>query len=179
MVDVAFDLSHFRSCSKECFTWEHHPESILQLRFTTTVEIRPLQRYTWSQGFREFEIKMNGGDTNLNYDHFPLNLFLIDRTPTGFVYMSTVDRHIELHSQPSDFTHYTGGSTLTRTYSHMRSWKSEKINLDLMFWFDVDEQIKNDHFCIFLVHNWNLEESLHENWFAIECVSGSRLGSVK
>ena len=31
-----------------------------------------------------------------------------------------------------------------------------------MIWFDVDEQIKNDHFCIFLVHNWNLKESVHE-----------------
>ena len=31
-----------------------------------------------------------------------------------------------------------------------------------MFWFDVDEQIKNDHFCIFLLHNWNLKSSVHE-----------------
>ena len=46
--------------------------------------------------------------------------------------------------------------------SHTRSWKSEKINLNFMFWFEVDEHFKNDHFFIFLLHNWNLKESVHE-----------------
>lgn len=97
-----------------------------------------------------------------NYDHFRLNLFLIDRTPTGLVHMSTLDRHIELHGQPSDLTLSTGVSTLTsRVFTHeiMKIWK---INLDLMFWFDVGEQVKNDHFCIFLLHTWNLKGSVHE-----------------
>ena len=31
-----------------------------------------------------------------------------------------------------------------------------------MFWFEVDEHFKNDHFFIFLLHNWNLKESVHE-----------------
>ena len=41
-INIIFDLDHFRSRSKKFSTPENHPESFLQLRFTITVEIRPL-----------------------------------------------------------------------------------------------------------------------------------------
>ena len=40
--EIIFDLNNSRSCSTQCFTSENHPRSISQLKFTITVEIRPL-----------------------------------------------------------------------------------------------------------------------------------------
>ena len=61
-IDVDFDLSHYRSCSKERLTLEHHPESILRLRFTITVEIWPL--YLNSRILRIWNKKIPGVVTN-------------------------------------------------------------------------------------------------------------------
>ena len=84
----------------------------------------------------------------------------IDRSPTGFVHIT-----YPLWIGKSSCLHtilLLGVEPLWGVTSQTKSWKSGKINLDFMFWFDVDEQIKNDHFCIFLLHNWNLQESVYE-----------------
>ena len=66
--DITFDLSHFRSCSTQCFTSENHPRLILQLKIMITVEIIPL-----SVDFEFLKSKFSkNGDINIIFDidHF-------------------------------------------------------------------------------------------------------------
>ena len=61
--------------------------------------------------FREIEIKSAGGSYKLNVTVNCLDLFPIDRTPTGFVHIYIVGRDIHAASHTYDDTRPTGGST--------------------------------------------------------------------
>ena len=71
--------------------------------------------------------------------------------------------HMENSRRYSNSTFYAGiywGSNLNGSMIHTRDHENLKNEISIfMFWFNVDEWIKNNYFCICSLHNWNRRES--------------------